>query len=142
MQNLTRVVKSIGIAMCISIAIPAFADPAPVYDADSMQQDENFGSDQSQDLPPPPPPPGQEGAFVPSQPSQQAQDSQVQDSSPAPNQPSPQAQYSSPAPSQLAQQAQDSPAVPNQMLAQDSSDAPSMSIEQRMRRVEQQINNM
>jgi len=67
MQTIVGVVKSLGIAMCISIAMPVFADPAPVYDADTMQQDDNFGvADQSQDLPPPPPP-GQEGAFVPNQ---------------------------------------------------------------------------
>jgi tol-pal system protein YbgF len=67
MEIIARVIKSLGIAVCISIAMPAFADPAPVYDADAIQQDDNIGvADQSQDLPPPPPP-GQEGAFVPNQ---------------------------------------------------------------------------
>ena len=55
-----------SIAMYFFIAIPAFSESAPVYDADSMQQQFENSGDQGQDLPPPPPPSGgQEGTFVP-----------------------------------------------------------------------------
>lgn len=84
--------------MCIGIAAPAFAESAPVYDADAMQQDSSYdvASDQSADLPPPPPP-GQEGgnAFIPVQPTISS--------------------------------------VPS---------GPPLSMEQRVQRVEQQVNNM
>lgn len=72
MPMIARIVKNMVMAVCVSIAMPVFADPAPVYDADAIQQqDENIAmADQSQDLPPPPPPGQegpQEGAFVPNQ---------------------------------------------------------------------------
>lgn len=65
MLSIQNLLKMVCAAMCISIAAPLFADPAPVYDADSMQE----VADQGQYLPPPPPP-GQEGgsAFIPVQP--------------------------------------------------------------------------
>lgn len=84
-----------SIAMSTGIAMPVFAESAPVYDADSMQQQFDNAGDQGQDLPPPPPP-NQEGTFVPV--SQQ-------------------------------QQVSGTPTAP-------------MSMEQRMKRVEQQINNI
>src|SRR5579862_4336270 len=67
MQTLSRIVLSMGIAMSLCIATPAFAESAPVYDVDSMPQQFDEGDQsQQQDLPPPPAP-GQEGAYVPSQ---------------------------------------------------------------------------
>ncbi|RDI41817.1 tol-pal system protein YbgF [Aquicella lusitana] len=72
MQTFSRVIKYVGTAILISIAVPVFAESAPVYDADTMQQQfENIGADQGQDYPPAP---EQESAFVPAQqlPAQQA----------------------------------------------------------------------
>jgi len=66
MLTFNNVVKILSAALLISIAAPIFAESAPVYDADSMQQDDGM-SDQSQYMPPPPP--NQEGsAFIPVQP--------------------------------------------------------------------------
>lgn len=50
--------------MFISVAMPVFAESAPVYDADSMAQ---FDSEPDQNQPdlPPPPPPSQEGTYGP-----------------------------------------------------------------------------
>lgn len=65
-MTLKNVLKVAGVAMCLGIATPVFAQAAPVYDADTMQEDGN-SQDQAQYLPPPPPP-GQEGnTFVPMQ---------------------------------------------------------------------------
>lgn len=69
MLNFTRVVKILSIAVCIGTAMPVFAESAPVYDVDAIQQQNpDDGSDQAQYLPPPPPP-GQDGGggFVPMQ---------------------------------------------------------------------------
>lgn len=103
MLTLTRAVKTLGVAMCIGMAAPVFAESAPVYDADSMQQDmgEESAPDQGQYLPPPPSIQESEGGFVPMQ--------------------------SSP-----------SPAV----VMSEQPPAASLSVEQRVRRVEQQVNNM
>lgn len=101
MRTFSNISKILSIAMCMSIAMPVFAESAPVYDADTMQQQFENSLDQAQDLPSPPPP-GQEGAYVPSQPDQQA---------------------------------------PNIVVNNSSSLAP-LSMEQRVKRVEQQINNM
>jgi tol-pal system protein YbgF len=112
MQSITRVVKIVGIAVSLGIAIPVFAQSAPVYDADSMpQQFENgpgpvdngpgAGPDQAQDLPPPSP---SQDTFVPVQ--QQAPQQQ-----------------------------------PISMDAPPAS-APHGSTDQRLRRMEQQINNL
>lgn len=64
-----KLINLVGVAVLFSIAMPVFAESAPVYDADSMpQQFDNgsSGSDSSQqDVLPPPP--GQEGVFVPAQ---------------------------------------------------------------------------
>lgn len=56
----------IGLMVGMSVLAPVFAESAPVYDADSMQQqfDGNQASSADQDLPMPPAP-GQEGTFVP-----------------------------------------------------------------------------
>ncbi len=82
MMTIARFIKIMGVAVCLTMVTPVFADPAPVYDADNMQQDDNInigadqsaadpsGADQSQ-YPPPPSPSvnasNQEGAFVPNQ---------------------------------------------------------------------------
>lgn len=100
-MKISRTVIVLSMAIAMSIAIPAFAESAPVYDADSSQFDES--ADQGQDLPPPPPP-GQEGAYVPNQ------------------------QQFVPMP-EAKQQPPQRPAQP-------------MSADQRLRRVEQQIENM
>lgn len=65
MTAFSRVVSILSIAMALCIAVPAFAESAPVYDADSFPQQFDTGPDQDRDLPPPPP--GQEGAYVPNQ---------------------------------------------------------------------------
>ncbi len=66
MHTLIRSVCGIGIAVLLGAASTSYAESAPVYDADNMQQ--QFEAEPSyQDLPPPPPP-GQEGAYVPNHP--------------------------------------------------------------------------
>ena len=64
-----KVLLSVTAALAMSAAVLAHAESAPVYDADSMQQQNDYSVDQGQDLPMPPPP-GQDnaGAFVPAQP--------------------------------------------------------------------------
>lgn len=66
MLTLSRLIKIVGVTMCISMVTPVFAESAPVYDADSMQDD---GTPVADNLPPPPAP-GQEasGTFIPVQP--------------------------------------------------------------------------
>ncbi len=112
-------IKYVGVAMLISMAAPVFAESAPVYDADSMQQQfdnsdqQNPDQQQAQTQPQvqtqaqqdyPPPPPGQDGTFVPA--------------------------------SQVSQQAQVSSAP---VVVSSNSPLP---LEQRLRKVEQQVNNM
>src|SRR5437773_2487962 len=71
MQTITRVVTIIGMAVSLGIAMPAYAESAPVYDADSMPQQFDGSPDQGQaDFPPPPG--SQEQAFVPVQSQPQA----------------------------------------------------------------------
>lgn len=65
MPKLRTVIRLISIAMCVSVAMPAFAESAPVYDADTMPQQFEGIPDQGQEVPPPAP--GQESAYVPSQ---------------------------------------------------------------------------
>ena len=62
-MQMTRLKKSILMAMLLSITIPVFAESAPVYDADDMSSPDQM--DQAQQYLPPPPPPPQDGAFVP-----------------------------------------------------------------------------
>jgi tol-pal system protein YbgF len=77
MIKLKGLFKIAGVAMCIGIAAPVFAQAAPVYDADTMQ-DEGSSEDQAQYLPPPPPP-GQEGnTFIPVQSTVSAADQRPQ----------------------------------------------------------------
>ena len=64
----SQAIKIFGIAMMLSIAMPVFAESAPVYDVDSLPQ--QFDDNDQQDLPPPPAPQQsgqQRGAFVPNQ---------------------------------------------------------------------------
>src|SRR5262249_11256952 len=110
MQKLSHIIKITVISMCISIALPVFAESAPVYDADNnMQQSMDDATDQSQYLPPPPAPEQQEAgsAFVPAQPTAPAQ-----------------------------------PIVTVEQQAPVPPPAPTMSMEQRMQRMEQQMINM
>lgn len=98
MQTLTNAFKLMTMTLCLAMVMPAFAESAPVYDADSMQQDMPPPDDGvSEQYLPPPPMQGQEsaGTFVPVQPGM--------DSSPP---------------------------------------VSSLSMEQRVQRVEQQVNNM
>lgn len=68
MTTFSRVITIGGMALLFGIAIPVWAESAPVYDADSMQQQfESSGDQGASELPPPPPPPEQENAFVPAQ---------------------------------------------------------------------------
>lgn len=68
MTKVTRIIQLISVAACLTVAMPVFAESAPVYDVDSMQPDQfDNSSDRGQYLPPPPPP-GQEesgAAYVP-----------------------------------------------------------------------------
>lgn len=64
MQTFTRLVKVIGIAACLCAAIPAYAESAPVYDADSMVSPYESGSD-AQDVPPPSTPEEERSFLVP-----------------------------------------------------------------------------
>ncbi len=68
MQRHIRLVTVLTTAMLSSIAVPVFAESAPVFDVDAVQQQQfEAAADQGQDLPMPPAPQGQasEGAFVP-----------------------------------------------------------------------------
>lgn len=96
MPTLSLIVKRASIVILMSITMSAYAESAPVYDADSLPPQFETAPEPSmdQDLPPPPPP-GQEGTFVPS----------------------------------------GQPAAIGQPTS-------SLSIDQRVKRVEQQINNM
>lgn len=107
MPTMKQIAKVIGMAMFISIALPVFAESAPVYDADSLPQQFDGVPDQGQqqDMPPAQQQDGG-GAFVPIQQQQQQQPSASVEVSNAP-----------------------------------VSSAP-MSMDQRMRRVEQQVNNL
>lgn len=60
-----HVLLGVAAAFSLSAALTVHAESAPVFDADSMQQND-YSLDQGQDLPMPPPP-GQEGAYVPAQ---------------------------------------------------------------------------
>jgi len=90
--------------MLLSIAAPVFAESAPVFDADAMQQqDDGYSGDQGQSDVPPPPPPSSASNSANS----------------------------------------DSGFVPSQSMAQSSPPSTtSMSMEQRLRRIEQQVGNM
>lgn len=59
------IVKVLGLVIGMSAIAPAFAESAPVYDADSMQQQFDSTQAASEENLPAPPPPGQEGVFVP-----------------------------------------------------------------------------
>lgn len=97
-----------GVAMiCANIAAPAFAE-APVYDADSMPQDQDYA-----------PPPDQAQYMPQSQPQLQGQEG---GGGFVPMQVQPSVTVSSPAPSQPA--------------------TSTLSVEQRVQRMEQQLNNM
>lgn len=86
--------------MLISIAAPVFAESAPVYDADTMQQQFESTDQPQADLPPPPPPGQESNTFVPVQQQPSASVNSVNPSN------------------------------------------PSMPLEQRVRKVEQQVSNM
>jgi tol-pal system protein YbgF len=101
-KTLSGIVKIIGAAACISMTAPVFAESAPVYDADAVQQDDSAG-DQGQYLPPPP------------------------------------------APEASAAQDAGSTFVPvqsNVASAAPATSPQSLSMDQRMQRLEQQVNNM
>lgn len=81
--KLTREVKFIlntfSLIILMSFTLPLFAEPAPVYDADALEQPyESGGGEQMQDLPPPPNQSNQDSAFIPIQ-------SELQPSSPPPS---------------------------------------------------------
>ncbi len=73
-KQLISALKALGMTMCVVSAMPVFAE-APVFDADTMQQDVEASNDQTQQpqqaqFDVMPPPPGQESGFV-SEPSPQ-----------------------------------------------------------------------
>src|SRR5690348_11061912 len=98
---------SLGMAMCF-IALPAFAESAPVYDADDIQQQLDNAVDTDQDLPPPPAPGQENNAFVPAPPASPSSASSASQSTGA--------------------------SVMNSSTG--------MSLDQRVRRVEQQVNSI
>lgn len=111
-----RLIVPISAAMALALAMPCFAQSAPVFDADTMQQVAMDNGDQGQDLPMPPPP-GQEGAFVPMQAQAQAQESpNISPQSPGPQSPA--------------------FAAPSQPIASGGDD------QQRLKRLEQQLSNI
>jgi tol-pal system protein YbgF len=67
-----------GVAVCLSLAAPAFAESAPVFDADAVQDD---GVGEQAYLPPPPAPPAPDqesgSTFVPMQAQPQPEQQQV-----------------------------------------------------------------
>lgn len=79
MKALSRLVKVMGMAISVGIALPVFAESAPVYDVDNLPAQFDGASDQGQELPPPPP--VQEETFVPMQ--QQSQQQPVVNDAPA-----------------------------------------------------------
>lgn len=62
-----RIVAIMGAAVLISIAAPVFAESAPVFDADAMQQQFDGDVDQNQDLPPSSSASNRDETFVPVQ---------------------------------------------------------------------------
>ena len=60
--------QAIGVAVSVLLTVPAFAESAPVYDADTMQQDVDASTDQASNdqsaYLPMPPAPGQENNFA------------------------------------------------------------------------------
>lgn len=107
MHSYLRIVLGVSAATLIGVAAPVFAESAPVFDADSMQQ--SFDGDamnQGQELAPP----ASEGAFVPNP------------SNPPASQPNVAIAPASTSPS--------------------ASVTSAMSLDQRMRRAEQQISNI
>jgi tol-pal system protein YbgF len=98
MRLLTSTIVMFSTVVLINTTVPVFAESAPVYDVDAMQQSFDSDTDQGQDLPPPPPPPpSQEGGFISSG---------------------------------------------SSTAGTAASPSPSMSLSQRIRRIEQQISNM
>jgi tol-pal system protein YbgF len=69
MKLLTRAIIVSSTAALIGVAVPVFAEPAPVFDVDAVQQqfDSSDAEQAQQDLPPPPPPTAESGTFVPAQ---------------------------------------------------------------------------
>lgn len=126
MQIISRVIQAMMIMVGMGVfTMPVFAESAPVYDADSMQQQfENANSDQGQDLPPPPPP-GQEGnTFAPAQAQAAPAQSVAQGAS-----------------TEGATQAfVPSGQVPSQ--DQDNNASRHLSTSERLNRIEQQVNNL
>lgn len=55
MHTFSRSVKTFGIVMSLLIAMPLFAESAPVYDADNMPQQFDDSAADQQDVPPPAP---------------------------------------------------------------------------------------
>ena len=66
MRFLLNFIAFASLMISTGLLAPVFAESAPVYDADSMQQFESSSSDQEDELPPPPAP-GQERAYIPPQ---------------------------------------------------------------------------
>lgn len=64
MKSISRMVQIAGSAVLLSIALPIYAESAPVYDVDALPQ--QYDTQDVQDYGPPPAP-GQEGTFVPMQ---------------------------------------------------------------------------
>lgn len=100
MKKLSQLVTVLSAAMCMSMAAPIYAESAPVYDADSMPQQQYDGDTGGNDDPDP----AQDGGtFVPMRP------------------------------------AANSSSTSNSMIANPT---PPMSLSDRVKRVEQQVNNM
>ena len=80
MQDFLKTIFIVAMVAGLGFSARSFAESAPVYDADTLQQQFESSGDQGENLPPPPQPPSeQERAFVPTtpQPSQQTVEPQA-----------------------------------------------------------------
>lgn len=132
MQKLTRLTVVLSMAAALAAANVVYAESAPVYDADSSQQQFDGNGDQPQDVPPPAP--DQDDPTVPGD-----------QAAPTEQQSSDQQDTFMPA-QQVAPQAQQTPkrevAPQMQAAAPPAYATENLSVEQRLKRVEQQVNNM
>ena len=147
MRKFSRLITSAGLAALIGAASPVWAESAPVFDVDSV---DSGNAEQSQDLPMPPPP-GEEPATT-HQVSQGNTDGStfvpVDNGTPPPaaqsapaQQPVPAQQVAPAAPQAAAAPAKVQPAAADQPAGASVSTA-NLTPEQRMRRLEQQLNNL
>lgn len=141
MHKLSRLTVVLSIAAALGAANVVYAESAPVYDADSAQQQYDGNADQNQDVPPPAPDqsmgdqmaPGDQAAPSEQAPGSDQAASSDQDTFMPAQQVDPQA---APHPTPKIQAAQ------TQAVAPPAYATENLSVEQRIKRIEQQVNNM